>query len=283
MRYLISLPERLVRALAAAAGGFIFEATQVILPTWVRRSRLYQAVVYRLLRLVIELVGDVRGVYPSEPVAAGELAVRKAAGNVLELAGFVALGWSPLWLLAAASDLTGGTRVYLRALVSEFQRDGFLPEKVDIQSVDGLLQALESSSGAAADLIDIPPLNIGEMKKSWQALSQNAGGLPDTASLAEFYNSLQQVAKQEGRSLWAVSSLLAAGAVRAGVQLGSTYIFNYYQDALRAIGEEGWTRYAWRVTKPYLSAAASHLDPNRVSYTERALARLRKPAGEIRL
>jgi hypothetical protein len=53
MRYLISLPERLIRALAAAAGGLIFEATQVLFPAWLRRSRIYQAVVYRLLRLVI--------------------------------------------------------------------------------------------------------------------------------------------------------------------------------------------------------------------------------------
>jgi hypothetical protein len=181
------------------------------------------------------------------------LAVRKAAGNVLELAGFAAFGWSPLWLLAAASDLTGGTRVYLRALVSEFQRDGLLPETVDIQSIDGLLNALENSSGAAADLIDIPPLKISEIKQSWQALSKNAGSIPDQASLAEFYNSLQQVARQEGRSLWALSSLLAAGAVRAGVQLGSTYIFTYYQDALRI--SEGWTRYTWRV------ASSSVLQP----------------------
>jgi hypothetical protein len=56
--------------------------------------------------------------------------------------------------------------------------------------------------------------------------------------------------------------------------LGSTYIFNYYQDALQTIGKEGWTRYAWRVSKPYLVVAASHLDPRRVSLTEKALGRL---------
>ena len=138
---------------------------------------------------------------------------------------------------------------------------------MDIQSVDGLLQALETSSGTTADLIDIL-LNIGDLKKSWQALRQNAGSLPDTADLAEFYTDLQQVAKQAGPARGQSSSLLAAGAVRAGVQLGSTYIFNYYQDALQTIGKEGWTHYAWRVSKPYLVVAASHLDPKRVSFTE---------------
>ena len=43
-------------------------------------------------------------------------------GNAVELAGFLAFGWSPVWLLAAASDVTNGTRVYLRALVEELER-----------------------------------------------------------------------------------------------------------------------------------------------------------------
>ena len=40
-----------------------------------------------------------------------ELLVRKTAGNVVELSSFLAVGWSPLWLLAGASDLVGGTKV----------------------------------------------------------------------------------------------------------------------------------------------------------------------------
>ncbi len=111
--YLVSLPERLLRALAAAVGGLVFQISEVALPLWVRRTRLYQALVYRLLRLTIELLGDVKGVFPTEAIPAGDLAVRKAVGNVVELAGFLAFGWSPLWILAAASDLTGGTRYEL--------------------------------------------------------------------------------------------------------------------------------------------------------------------------
>ena len=49
-RYLLSLPERLLRALAAGLGGLIFEVTEVILPHWLRQTRLYQAMVYRFLR-----------------------------------------------------------------------------------------------------------------------------------------------------------------------------------------------------------------------------------------
>ena len=166
-RYLLSLPERLLRALAAGLGGLIFEVTEVILPHWLRQTRLYQAMVYRFLRLSVELVGDVQGVLPVENMTIGDLATRKAVGNVIELASFVAVGWSPLWLLAAASDLTGGTRAYLNAFVAELKKQGLLPAEMDIRSVDDLLSALEFSTASAADMVDLPPLKVQDLRLSW--------------------------------------------------------------------------------------------------------------------
>ena len=70
----------------------------------------------------------------------------------------------------------------------------------------------------------------------------------------------QQVADQEGCSLRSVSSLIAAGALRAGIQAGQAHIFDYYQDALRSIAMEGLAVYARRVTRPYLAVARGHFD-----------------------
>ena len=277
-RYLVSLPERIVRAVAAGVGGLIYEATEVLLPGWLRRSRLYQAIVAALLRITVELVGGVTGVLPPGDIGVEELTVRKAAGSVIELASLLAVGWSPLWLLAATADLTGGTRTYLRALVSELQRDGVLPEDTEFTSVEELLNTLEGTSGLMAETIDVPPLNVRDMRSGWQALQQNVAELPDASRLASIYAQLQQVAKQEGRSLRSVSSLIAAGAVRAGVQMGHTYIFDYYHDALRTITTEGLPAYAQRVAKPYLEAAVGHFDPKRITHTERLLQRLRQRA-----
>ena len=55
-----------------------------------------------------------------------KLAVRKAGGNVVELGSILAFGFSPLWLLAGAADVTRGTRVYLDALVGELKAAGVL-------------------------------------------------------------------------------------------------------------------------------------------------------------
>jgi len=51
--YLASLPERTARSVAALTGGVVYEATEVMLPAAVRRSKLYQAMVGRLLRITI--------------------------------------------------------------------------------------------------------------------------------------------------------------------------------------------------------------------------------------
>ena len=263
--YAISLPERAIRAFAASAGGLIYEATEILLPGWLRYSRFYQGLVADLLRIVIELVGGVSGVLPPRDIGVQELAMRKAAGSGIGLA----FGWMPLWLFAVAADLTGGTRTYLQVLVSELKRDDVLHEEAEITSLEELLDTLEGTSGLMADALDEPPLNVDEMRTSWQDLRMKATELPDANRLASIYTDLQNVAIKEDRSLQSVSSLIATGALQAGVQLGHSHIFNYYQDALGTINTEGLPLYSRRVTRPYFAAAKNHFDPERISFTER--------------
>jgi hypothetical protein len=279
----LSLPERTLRAAAAGLGGLFYEATLVLLPGWLRRSRLYRAIIGGTLRIAVELVGGASGLLPAGEVTAQELAKRKAAGTGIEMAGLMFVGWSPLWLFAATADLTGGTRTYLRALVSELRRAGLLTEGADIASVEELLNALEGTSGLVAESLDVPPLNVDDLRSSWQNLRREARDLPDADRLATLYAGLQQVTRQEGRSLRSMSSLIAAGAVRAGVQMGRVHLFDYYEDALRTIGRHGLAAYTRRVSRPYLAVARGHFDANTMTYTERLLGHLGQrgdvPAG----
>src|SRR5215211_7934773 len=271
--YLVSLPERTARAGAALAGGSVYEASEVALPVAVRRSRFYQAVVGRLLRIMIEGVGGVEGVYPTQEMPVRELLVRKTAGNVVEVSSFLAVGWSPVWLLAGASDLVGGTKVYLRALVTELRDAGVLAPDSDVASFEELLTALEDTSGLLADTVDVPPLNITSMRTSWQELQRQAADLPDAASLEKIYAGLQLAARQEDRSILEISSMVALGAVRTGVKLGNVHIFDYYRHALRTIVEEGLPSFLRRTSTPYLARAGSHFDPRSSTYSERLLRR----------
>ena len=265
-----------MRAVATGLGGFFYEVTILILPSWLRRTRIYKAIVQGLLRITIELVGGAAGILPPDDMGVQELATRKAVGTGIEFVGFLTMGWSPLWLFALTADLTGGTRTYLQALVSELRNVGLLTPDSDIGTVEELLDVLEESSGLVAETIDVPPLNIGDMRISWQELRQKTGDLPDAERLENTYAQLRQAAFREESSLWSLSSLIATSAARAGIQVGKVHIFDYYDVSLRSIAAEGLAAYMLRVTRPYRGVALSHFDPGRVTYTERLLRSLNR-------
>ncbi|NCO41729.1 MAG: hypothetical protein COZ06_09280 [Armatimonadetes bacterium CG_4_10_14_3_um_filter_66_18] len=274
-RYLLSLPERSVRAAAAGVGGLFYETAELALPDWLRRSRVYQAVVGKGLRVAIELVGGVEGLLRADDLAVRELFVRKAAGNAIELASFLATGWSPLWLLAPAADLAGGSRTYLRALVEELKGTGVLPQDADIGSVDELFGALEGTSGVMAETIDVPPLTVADMRQTWEALKA-AADLPDAKQLAGLCAQLQQAAQREGRSVASVSSLIALGALKAGARMGHEHLFDYYHQSLRTILSVGLRTYATHALRPYFAAAKAQFNPGRQTATDALLRRLQR-------
>ena len=158
LHFVASLPERIIRTAAALLGGAVHETAQLLLPRLVRRSRFYEVSAKNLLRILVEGVGAVEGASTADPnaVPAGQVAVRKGAGNVVELGSILAFGFSPLWLLAATSDVTRGSRVYLRELVEELKAAGVVATDADVGSVDELLGVLEGTSSRTARLIDLP-------------------------------------------------------------------------------------------------------------------------------
>ncbi|MEX2374746.1 MAG: hypothetical protein WD942_04060, partial [Dehalococcoidia bacterium] len=175
-RYISSIPERAIRAVAAGIGGVTFEVAQLVLPRFMRRSRLYEATAKNMLRIVIELVGDVHAAPTSsgEELGVGRVAVKKAAGNVTELGSILAFGFSPLWLLAGAADILNGSRVYLRALEAELIDHGVLAPGTHFTTLDHLVAAIEGGAGTTARLIDLPPIEVAELKRSLQELRDDA-------------------------------------------------------------------------------------------------------------
>jgi aconitate hydratase len=276
--YVVAFPERLLRAIAAAGGGAVHETAQLLLPRLVRSSRLYEATAKNLLRITVELVGAVERPKTSaegevEP-SPKKLAARKTAGNVVELGSIAAFGFSPLWLLAAAADVTRGTRVYLDALVTELKAAGVLADEVELSSVDDLLAALEGTSGTTARLIDIPPLEVEALKQSLTEIRDEAKGLPSSEELAAVYASLVREADREERSLLEVSVGMGLAFFNAARHVGRQHVLDPYTEDLQPVRDEGFAAYARRVGRPYAQAALRHFDRERKTLTERGLERL---------
>jgi hypothetical protein len=116
-------------------------------------------------------------------------------------------------------------------------------------------------------------LNIASVRTSWQELQRQAADLPDAAGLEKIFAELQLAARQEDRSILEISSIVALGAVHAGVKLGNIHVFDYYRSALRMIVEEGLLSFLHRTSTPYLTRAGSHFDPRASTYSGRLLRR----------
>jgi hypothetical protein len=273
-----SLPERLVRSTVAIVGGTVHETAQLLLPRLARRSRLYEASAKNLLRILIEGVGDVEPLTPTTPdpnaPAPKQLAIRKGVGNIVELGSIAAFGFSPLWLLAAAADLTHGSRVYLHALTDDLKASGVIRDDVDVSSVDDLLGILEGTSGRTARLIDIPPVELAELRVSLRELADGATDLPSQEQLGRLYDNLRRTAALEDRSLLEISQGVGMAFVTSARTISDRHVQVPYREDWKPLRDEGFAAYARRVSRPYGEAAASHFDPDRRSYTERVLNRI---------
>jgi hypothetical protein len=275
-RYLASIPERIVRAAAAVVGGAVHETGTLVLPRLIRRSRLYEATAKNLLRVLIEGIGGVEGASTVEPQApsAGELAKRKGAGNVVELGSIAAFGFSPLWLLAAASDLLRGSRVYLNTLVAELKWTGVLAEEAEFASVDELLGALERGTGRTARLIDIPPLELAELRTSIEELRADVDSLPSQDELAAAYRSLVKTAERERRPLLEISTGVGLAFLTSARSVGSEHVVAPYREEWKPMRREGFGAYARRVSGPYARAVVSNFDRRTPTWTERLIGRV---------
>jgi len=278
LTFLVSLPERVIRSVFALAGGGVHETAELVLPRLVRRSRLYEATAKNLLRISIELVGGVEapaGAADEYEPSPTRLAVRKTAGNAVELGSIAAFGFSPLWLLAAGADATHGTRVYLDAFVSELELVGVLAEGAHLRSVDDLLAALEGGSGTAARLIDIPPLELAALRRSLSDLRADASGLPSPTEMASLFDGLRVEAVRERRTLLEVSTGVGIAFFNSARHVGRQHLLDPYGEDLKPLRDEGFGGYAARVSRPYGAAVARQFDPERASLTERGLGKLR--------
>ena len=114
--------------------------------------------------------------------------------------------------------------------------------------------------------------------------------VPALPRIEGVWRDLEVAAKQQGRSIFGMSSLLAVSTVahvpanvlwlsraarsavrRTGRVLGDT-VLNHYTAALTEIARAGFFEYWSREFRPYLRGAAEQFAPGRESLTERLLS-----------
>ncbi len=293
--YVLSLPERVVRSVAAITGGVVRQIGEVTLPPALRRSRFYRSVVDVTLRFVVERVGEVEGTYPEEGKVGDDFVPRRATANGIELVGILAFRASPVWVMAALADLSGTGRYLIQEISASLKEEGLLDPEASFNDMDQLLDGLEKSAGRVAETFALPPLDIPSLRREWSALRKEVAGiraqsmLPSGPSLQRRWTEMKREAANQGVSMFALSSLMALSAVRrlpgglvkvsrgvgvAGKTTGAIVLgtlYEHYMVTLREIHRTGYLTHWRREFSPYLRAAAGQFSPQRRSLTQRIL------------
>ena len=290
--YALSLPERILRSVSGLVAGTARELGEVMLPGRVRRSRLYSALVGATLRFLIEQVAEIKSA--GEAPLPADFLLRRVAGNVVELAGIAAFHASPVWVLAALSDLAGAGRDLTAEIAEALQGAGLLPADRHFSNVNELLDGLERTTAQMVQTVNTPPLNVAAMREEWQKICREAvripkAALPDPKLLWAQWNELKQEASRQEQSVLALSSIMAMAAIRAlpenarwlsraarvsGLRTGEVMahsLLDHYRDTLHEIHKVGYFAYWLREFQPYLKGAARQFSMQRQSTTEKIL------------
>jgi hypothetical protein len=216
LAYLLSLPERVLRTLAAFVGTVALALTRV-LPRPIREGKLYRLVVERQIRMIADDVGGA-GLFPGAQPTDARAATRLAVGGAVDNLMMIGLHASPLWILLAATDVSRGAQLFLRELGQELKDRGLMKEGSRLDSLDDVLEGLSGLSDRLADTVDMPPLSVGEMKATLGAVGRDmrkvgSTAVFETADLDGLVDDLRSYAKQSEHGLLETAGALALGSV----------------------------------------------------------------------
>jgi hypothetical protein len=298
--YFLSLPERVIRSLSALSGGLLHEIGKFALPAGIRRTTLYRTMVDVALRFLIEEVGQVEGVYPTEGRLAENFLLKRTASHGIELLGILAFHASPIWVLAALADASGGGRSLIQEISQALKEEGLLAREPGFETIDQILDGLEKTSQHLAATLNVPPVDIPGLRREWNQLREELRtippkNIPALERVEQVWDDLRESAKRQGRSIFMMSSLMAVSTVahvpanlswlsraarsaarRTGKVLGEA-ILDHYTQSLAEISRTGVIAYWTREFRPYLRGAASQFAPAHRTLTDRLLARRDMP------
>ena len=286
--YGLSLPERAVRSAAGVVGGTLRDSAAVLLPDAVRDAKTYQAFIGQLLDFVAEDVGRI-GAKPARTDAQEGFVVRKTVGNFIDVASLATVHLSPMLLLAVVSDVAYGSKVYLRELADELERQGVLTDAAKVRDVDDLLDQVAAASGDTASAFDLPPLSVEGLRETVAQVRESVAGIEvekvvDKAEIAALWEAMRATAQRDGVSPFRVSGVMALGRLdqlgklgdgaraRAAGALLDRHVLAHYRAVLAEINDAGFYPSLAAVGKAYAQTASKNFAPERETLTERALA-----------
>ena len=292
--YLLSIPERTVRSLAAVTGGTTLLLTDLLVPQVAKDSIIYNAIVADFQRFMVHTLAQMehegleQGAFRE---INGEYPFRKVAGTAIEAFGLLSVRFSPLWVFfAIAGDAASGSRVYLNRLVDQLKENEVIAQDVEITSLESLFVAMQDASKSSVTVIDTPPLTREELNRLTADLRDNYGRMfSNTTNLVSrmdtLWTRIETVAEEQDTTTEKVEGVMTLDLVGWGKKgvgtvaaVGQTtgdlvgeHVLDSYAKTLDGISEVGLPKYVGDHMTPFMTKAVNHFDPNSASWTETTL------------
>lgn len=287
--YGVSLPERVLRSAVGVTAGTVRDTAEFLIPQAFRSSKSYEVAIHNSLTFLTETVGG----FNREGAAvddAGEHLAKKAIGNFVDMAGLATLHVSPMWVLAAVSDVAYGSSAYLQELAAELEKQGVIDKSSTIHNVDDILEAIQNTSGGVASSIDKPPISVAELRafvmetraaaakadfrrilperevrQYWESLS--AAALKENISPFEAATAVAMHTAQQASNI----SMSAVTGVKVAGSLLQRNVFQHYQDSLLKLQRDGFLNLLQSTFRPYVGHVWNNFAAERKSWTETLL------------
>lgn len=288
MGYYLSLPERSIRAGAALLTGVTNLATETLLPKLVKDSVTYRVTFGMLQQFITTKIAGIEKEAAYKQMD-DQYVLKKTAGSIVEGIGLFSIRFSPVWMLAILSDITGGTKVYLKRLVEAYKKEGILEEDEGYDNFLDLLEGLSKTSELGLTAFDMPPISKAEFLEYKKALQENMSDQKNTASalfrdLEGLWNRMITLEQKEAIDISEISGAMAISAMKVAGAKGflftkSTVNVTYatlheqmigpYKETLDEMGKVGFARYSKEQLIPHISKAIEHYDTQALTYTQK--------------
>jgi hypothetical protein len=171
-RYVLTLPERSVRATTAFATSLTSLISRHLFPKAIRHSATYKVTFGMLQQFLIQKVAEIE-LEEKDFKVGDDYLMRKTAGTLIEGIGLVSVRFSPVWMLAILSDVTGGSKTYFEMLLDSLKKSGMIEPTQNYEHVFDLLEGIQKGTRIGVDAIDMPPLSAEDFKVFKDSVTSN--------------------------------------------------------------------------------------------------------------
>src|SRR4029077_10129793 len=110
---------------------------------------------------------------------------------------------SPIWVLAALADVTGGGRTLIREISEALKQEGLIESDTRFETMDQVLDGLERTSAHLATTLNLPPIDVAGLRREWAILQGELKTipprqLPALRHVEQVWTELQASARAQG-------------------------------------------------------------------------------------